>query len=184
MTPALKRRAAKSALTGDAHFAHRPRNRQSGDSMLISRYAAVAAALLSLCAGAVHSGAALAAPPMPAEDRFLPYFGDLPPCGDGWTLQKITDDFNYHQYWYSNARLELAQFEAVREIGYRTNGDEFIPRRYCIARALFSDGRRREVKYNTVERGGFIGIGDGVEWCVVGLDPLHVYSPACRAAGP
>ncbi len=147
--------------------------------MSFSRRAAFAAVLLSLCAGN-----AWATPPFPAEVRTIPYSGNLPPCDDGWALQEITSRFNYSRYWYSYQRLELNQFETVREIGYRTNGPEFIPRRYCVARAMFSDGRQREVKYNLIERGGFVGIGTGVEWCVVGEDPFHVFSPACRAAGP
>jgi hypothetical protein len=154
-----------------------------GISMLISRCATVAAVVLSLSAGAVVSGAAWAGP-FPAENRTIPYSGDLPPCEDSWTLQEIARAFNYSRYWYSEERLELDQFEGVKEVGFRTNGREFIPRRYCVARARFSDGRWREVKYNLVERGGFVGLTPGVQWCVVGEDPFHVFSPACRAAGP
>lgn len=155
--------------------------------MLFSRCAAVSAVILALSASGVSllfTDGAWATPPFPAEARTIPYSGNLPPCEDWWTLQVITQNFNYHQYWYSHARLELGQFDAIKEIGFRTNGPEFIPRRYCVARATFSDGRQREVKYNLIERGGFVGIGNGVEYCVVGEDPFHVYSPACRAAGP
>ncbi len=151
--------------------------------MLSSRSAAVAAVILSLGAS-LFSGSAWATPPFPAEDRTIPYSGNLPACEDTWALQVITSAFNYSRYWYSLQRLQLDHFEAVKEIGFRTNGPEFIPRRYCVGRAIFSDGRQREVKYNLIERGGFVGLGDGVEWCVVGEDPFHVYSPACRAAGP
>jgi hypothetical protein len=158
-----------------------------GDSMLFSRCAAVSAVILALSASfasLLFTGGALATPPFPAEDRTIPYSGNLPTCEDDGTLQQITQAFNYSRYWYSRERLELDHFEAIKEIGFRTNGPEFIPRRYCVARATFSDGRQREVKYNLIERGGFVGIGSGVEWCVVGEDPFHVYSPACRAAGP
>ncbi len=158
--------------------------------MLSSRSAAVAAVILSLSASLFAGGACLfagsawATPPFPAEDRTIPYSGNFPACEDTWALQVITSAFNYSRYWYSLQRLQLDHFEAVKEIGFRTNGPEFIPRRYCVGRAIFSDGRQREVKYNLIERGGFVGLGDGVEWCVVGEDPFHVYSPACRAAGP
>ncbi len=155
--------------------------------MLFSRCAAVSAVILSLSASfasLLFTGGALATPPFPAEARTIPYSGNLGPCDDGWALQQITQAFNYSRYWYSRERLELDHFEAIKEIGFRTNGPEFIPRRYCVARAMFSDGRQREVRFNLIERGGFVGIGNGVEWCVVGEDPFHVYSPACRAAGP
>ena len=32
--------------------------------------------------------------------------------------------------------------------------------------------------------GGFAGYGNGVEWCVVGLDRNWAYNPSCRAAKP
>jgi hypothetical protein len=172
-------------LTRRALFAHRPADRQLGDSMLFSHRAAFAAKFLLICAGAasLSIGAASARPLMPAEDRFIPYSGDLPSCDDWWMLNQITWAFNSHEPEF-NSSLELQGFQRIGEVGHRTNGPDLIPRRYCAARALFNDGRVREVKYNLIERGGFVGFGTGVEWCVVGLDRNHVYSPACSGVGP
>ncbi len=150
--------------------------------------AAVAASTLLICAGAA-SADWFSREPLSrdtlahAEDRTIPYSGDLPACDDGWVLNEITWAFNSHEPNFDST-LELMDFKRIGQVGYRANGPQFIPRRYCAARALFNDGRVREVRYNLIEHGGFIGIGSGVEWCVVGLDRFHVYSPACRAAGP
>ena len=35
-----------------------------------------------------------------------------------------------------------------------------------------------------IEDGGFAGFGQGVEWCVVGLDRNWAFNPACKAAKP
>ncbi len=146
--------------------------------MHFSLRAALAASTLLACAGA-----ASARPIWPAEDRTIPYTGVGSQCDAGWALNEITWAFNSHEPWF-NSNLAIVDFKRIGQVGYRTNGLDFIPRRYCAARALFNDGRMREVRYNLIERGGFVGIGSGVEWCVVGLDRFHVYSPACRAAGP
>ena len=71
----------------------------------------------------------------------------------------------------------------MAQVGFSTPGPDFIPRRYCTAQASFNDGRERTVKYNLIN-GGFIGYNTGLEFCVVGLDHNHAYSPACSAAGP
>ena len=40
------------------------------------------------------------------------------------------------------------------------------------------------VHYSIIEDGGFAGFGQGVEWCVTGLDRNWAYGPGCRAARP
>ena len=59
-----------------------------------------------------------------------------------------------------------------------------IPRRFCSGDVMLSDGKMRTVHYSIIEDGGFAGFGQGVEWCVTGLDRNWAYSPGCRAARP
>lgn len=143
--------------------------------------------------GAVALMAALAAPAQatpfrdenpPAEQRVLPYHGQLPPCDDSDVLQEISQRFQSRESWFWDSPLAIVNFEQVSETGYRTNGLSYIPRRYCHASAMFSDGRQRRVVYNIAEDTGLLGAFRGVTWCVVGLDRNHAFSPACRAAGP
>ena len=49
---------------------------------------------------------------------------------------------------------------------------------------MVSDGKVRTVNYSIIEDGGFAGYGDGVEFCVVGLDRNWAFNPACHAAKP
>ena len=49
---------------------------------------------------------------------------------------------------------------------------------------IAGDGKVRKVHFSIIEDGGFSGYGNGVEWCVVGLDRNWAYNPSCRAARP
>ena len=49
---------------------------------------------------------------------------------------------------------------------------------------MTSDGRVHTVNFSIIEDGGFSGYGQGVEWCVTGLDRNWAYNPYCKVAGP
>lgn len=126
---------------------------------------------------------------VPAEARWAPFWPLLlppllPACDDAGVLSTISGRFAETQRTYWNPQLAIDGFERVREIGFRANGLSFIPRRYCVARAAMNDLKQRTVVYAVVESLGIIGMTWGVEWCVVGLDPMHAYSPACYAIKP
>jgi hypothetical protein len=53
-----------------------------------------------------------------------------------------------------------------------------IPRRFCSASVLVSDGLRRSMYYSITEDAGIIGVSYDVEFCVVGLDREWSYQPA------
>lgn len=121
---------------------------------------------------------------VPAEQRYSAYSGDLPSCEDPGVLSRISDRFAQKESGYWNSTLEVTGYDRIREIGFRANGLDYIPRRYCVARALVNDLRERTVIYDIQEGLGMIGWGYGVEWCVVGLDRDLAYAPACSALRP
>ncbi|MDI9846852.1 hypothetical protein QM467_02130 [Rhodoblastus sp. 17X3] len=153
-----------------------------------TRHAIVAATIFSFCASLALSlcaGSAVARPLQPAEEFFtLPYDGKMPGCDDWITLQEIAARLHDAEAFGFNSPLQITGFTAIRETGFRSNGPDLVPRRFCAARAMFNDQRERTLKYNLIERGGFAGIGRGVEWCVIGLDRYHAYSPNCEGVGP
>ena len=130
------------------------------------------------------AGAAQARPQTPAEERDAPYSGIVPACSNAASLSTIQSRFadREAEYWHSG--LTIDQFEEVREIGFRSNGLDYIPRRYCEARVLMNDQKVRTVDYSIVEAGGSIGYTDDVVWCLVGLDRENDFSPACKMARP
>ena len=145
------------------------------------------AALLSLAATVEL---AQSRPIQPAEERYQPYTGQLPLCTDPGVLGTIQQRFAEKESGYWNSALQIVAYDRFRETGYRRNGFDYIPRRYCSARAYLNDGRARQVTYWVGENLGTIGWGLtfapgwGVEWCVDGLDRNRAYGPACRAARP
>lgn len=156
------------------------------------------AALVCLGAAAafLSSTEAKARPKTPAENRYSPYTGTVPACDHPRVLDRIKSRFGQRERKYWKTGREIVGFRHPREIGYRSNGSDFIPRRWCSVRAEFNDGRKRRVTYSIGEDLGMAGaswlgpwsagygIGWGVEWCVHGLDYNLAYAPGCSAAAP
>lgn len=120
----------------------------------------------------------------PAEKRHSPYTGAVPRCGDPAVLNRIQSRFSQRETTYWHTGKEILRFYRARQVGYRSNGADFIPKRYCTVRARFNDGRKRRVTYSIGEDLGMAGFGWGVEWCVHGLDYNRGFAPNCKMARP
>lgn len=114
----------------------------------------------------------------PRYDRWLP------PCDHVGALARIASRFAQKEGRFWNSALTIDGFERVRETAYRPWAHDTIPRRFCSALALVSDGKPRPVYYSIAEDTGMIGWSWGVEWCVVGLDRNLAYNPHCKMAQP
>jgi hypothetical protein len=112
------------------------------------------------------------------------YDAIVPLCGEAGALNTIQSHFAEKESEYWASELKIVEFENVREIAWRPWAEGTIPRRFCHATALISDGVKRSVSYSIGEDTGFLGVGYGVEWCVAGLDRNSAYSPSCRMARP
>jgi len=112
------------------------------------------------------------------------YDAVVPLCDEPFALWKIQHRFATKESRFWASSLEIVRFENIQEVAFRPWTDNSIPRRYCRARALTSDGAWRMVHYSIIEDGGMIGASWGVEWCVVGVDRNWAYNPACRQAKP
>ena len=101
----------------------------------------------------------------------------------GWRRAKrrcgtITTQFweKESTFWNSDAEDHRPMAD-IHETAFRPWQSDNIPRRYCTAKAMLSDGKIRTVHYSIIEDGGFAGFGQGVEWCVIGLDRNWAYNP-------
>ncbi len=121
---------------------------------------------------------------MRAEERIKPYTGSVPDCGDPEVLRTIQARFRQNESGYWNSELAIDQIDRVGASAFRPWGADFIPRRFCHARAWLNNGKRHNLQYSIIEDGGVIGFTWGVQWCVVGLDRNMHYAPQCRAARP
>jgi hypothetical protein len=110
------------------------------------------------------------------------YEGRVAECESA--LGTITNQFWEKESTFWNSDLRITAYGRVHETAFRPWQSDNIPRRYCSADAMLSDGKVRTVHYSIIEDGGFAGYGQGVEWCVVGLDRNWAYSPNCRSARP
>ena len=110
------------------------------------------------------------------------YDAAVPPCEYG--LGTIQQRFATKEGRFWNSALQIVSFERVRQIAFRPWAEYAIPRRFCTATALVSDGHKRQVSYSIAEDTGFIGATSGVEWCVAGLDRNWAYNPNCKMARP
>ena len=110
------------------------------------------------------------------------YDGNVADCGAA--LSTITAQFREKESTFWNSSLEITGFGQIRETAFRPWQSDNIPRRYCSAEVMLNDGKLRTVHYSIIEDGGFAGFGQGVEWCVTGLDRNWAYNPGCKAARP
>jgi hypothetical protein len=144
-------------------------------------------AVLAAAVGAVL-GLMTLAPGAQAANLFELNFGLFGPSYDGRVanceagLSTISSQFQDKESTFWNSALQIAGFSKVHETAFRPWQSDNIPRRYCTADAMLTDGKLRQVHYSIIEDGGFAGYGQGVEWCVVGLDRDWAYNPRCRAA--
>ena len=145
----------------------------------MKRFLVVAAALLASSLPAFAAGIVV-----PAEQRYIPYSGDLEPCDDAVDLAYIERRFGEKETVYWHSPLQILGFDHFREIGYRSNGAALIPRRFCVAEAHLSDKTTHKIVYQIEEHMAFAGYGNNEEWCVVGLDRNLAYAPACAILQP
>ena len=110
------------------------------------------------------------------------YDGRVKPCEAA--LSTITSQFRQKESNYWNSSLQITAYGEIREIAFRPWESDNMPRRFCSADAMLSDGKLRAVYYSIIEDGGFAGYGQGVEWCVTGLDRNWAFNPGCKAARP
>jgi hypothetical protein len=145
---------------------------------------AIAGGVAAFLLAGTLAGPLLARPLVPAERRFFPFSGALPGCADPGVLERVSSQFAgvESEYWQSG--LKILSYDFIREVSYRGDGLDLIPRRYCQAKGIFNDGRLRPVTYNIGEELGFASYGFGVELCVGGLDRENAYAPNCKMVRP
>jgi hypothetical protein len=112
------------------------------------------------------------------------YTAKVPLCEEREPLNMIRRRFGTKEGKFWNSDLKIAGFERIEEVAWQPWAPGTIPRRFCKATVVVTDGVRRPMYYSITEDGGMIGIGIGVDFCVVGLDREWAYQPDCLRARP
>jgi hypothetical protein len=110
------------------------------------------------------------------------YSGNPPPCES--VLEEIAGRFVAKETRFWNSKLFIVNFRDVREIALRPWLPNSIPRRYCTAQVVLSDDKVRTMNFSVIEDGALASMGEGVEFCVIGLDRNWAFNPACKMAMP
>ena len=114
----------------------------------------------------------------PSYDAYVPL------CNHPVVLGQLSSKFAQKESEYWNSNLAIVGVEHIRETTFRPWAAQTIPRRFCSGLARVNDGSKRPLYYSINETGSWLGVGWGVEWCVVGLDRNWAYNPACSMAKP
>lgn len=120
----------------------------------------------------------------------------FPQCHDTKVLGKIVERFNWAEDNTWHRGFYLMDIDRIRErtvlghgYGEPTHAEGYdappaherlIPRRYCRAHALLTNGRHPTLFYLIEGGQGFAGNGFNVEFCINGLDPWREYDGSCR----
>ena len=100
-------------------------------------------------------------------------------CDDPAILRRIESRFGWAEQRTWHRGFEINEIVAPRLRYQVLNGPSIILHDHCIGNAVMTDGSVRTLVY-TVSRGmGFASIGDGVNYCVQGLDPWRVFGAGC-----
>ncbi|WP_051955650.1 hypothetical protein [Beijerinckia mobilis] len=132
----------------------------------------------------LFASAAFARPLTPAERRVMSYNGIIPACDDPLVFRRIQGLFQAREAEFWSTGLLITGFDDVRETGYRTIGEDYIPRRYCWAHVMLNDNKPREVSYALSQDQGWLGMDVGVEWCIIGLDRSNGHGANCQNLQP
>lgn len=110
----------------------------------------------------------------------------VPLCHDASVLSKLSSRFSEKEGEFWNSNLEIIDFGRIKQVAFRPwqGASQSIPRRFCNGLVKVSDGSTHQVHYSILETSGWLGVGWGVEFCVVGLDRNWAFNPSCRMARP
>jgi hypothetical protein len=128
---------------------------------------------------ALALGLALASVPTYQANAWeLPHSEDL--CDTGWVLSALKTKVDGKYRKYNGTKLFLIdiinptlRYERKRDEEHR------VGRKFCHATVRMSDGHKRDMWYLLETPWGFSGKLAGLEFCIAGLDPWHVYGKDC-----
>lgn len=123
--------------------------------------------------GGLMMGAWLAATPAQAHK--------LPDCDASSVLAKVSRQILIAEKNVVKSGDAIGELKYSRQLKVRENGPRVFAQRYCRAKGITQSGRSKTVYYLIEEKNGFIGIGYGVESCVLGRDPWKVHGANCRS---
>lgn len=110
----------------------------------------------------------------------LPNSEDL--CNTGWVLESLKTKVDGKFRHYNGTKLFLTDVINPK-LQYERKRDDYhnVGRKFCHATARMNDGKKRDMWYVLETPWGMAGPPKlaGLEFCIAGLDPWHVYGKDC-----
>ncbi len=108
--------------------------------------------------------------------------GNVLACDAPQVLSHIQNRFVWTDRNLLKRGLAIESIQRVHPNRTRFEGQYWsIPRLYCHGTAHMNDGHKRQIWW-LIEGGmGFAGLGNNLEFCISGLDPLKVHGAWCRS---
>jgi len=116
-----------------------------------------------------------------AGDATAEIGADVRACADARMLARITERFAWAERNTWQRGYQIAAIEGPRLRYAVFYGPSMIRHRHCRADALMTNGDRRTLFYRISAGMGLASIGNGIDFCLAGLDPWRVHGAACRS---
>jgi hypothetical protein len=101
-------------------------------------------------------------------------------CTDVGALNRIVHRFAWAERTQWHRGFVIERISNPRPSGHSFAEPGQVVRDYCVGDSVMSNGMLFTVYY-AIEHGlGFVGLGSNVDFCVLGLDPWHIYDGDCR----
>ncbi len=104
----------------------------------------------------------------------------VPSCTQGAVLDTIRSKFDTAAARVLHANIALGPVDRITQDYAGQNDPSPMARRYCVARATLSDGRRTTLYYLVEQDAGFVGVTWNVEYCLAGYEPWHLHDGRCH----
>lgn len=105
----------------------------------------------------------------------------LPQCDDGSVLAKVNRQLLIAEKNVVQSGDPVIEIKRSRQTKLRDKGPRAMAQRYCRAKGVTRQGRKKTVFYLIEEHAGFASIGYGVEACISNRDPWKVHGAYCRS---
>lgn len=103
-------------------------------------------------------------------------------CTTPWVIETLKKKVDYKFRGYTKTKLFLVEVIHPRErLDHKRDETHTVARKWCHAKARMSDRTIRDMWYILEKPWGFAGMPplSGLEFCIAGLDPWHVYGKDC-----
>jgi hypothetical protein len=103
-------------------------------------------------------------------------------CTTPWVIETLKKKVDHKFRGITKTKLFLVKvIHPTERLDHKRGKTNTVARKWCYAKARMNDGVTRDMWYILEKPWGFSGIPplSGLEFCIAGLDPWHIYGKDC-----